>query len=181
MSSHKIDTGTDELLCKSTNVVTITLTAQKSATPCQTTHPALRQTLLDLESRSDVGCIVITGAGTAFCAGGDVGGMGGTDPIQMRQSPPHNSGLENSYITKTLTLRLADHNNPHCRCRAGLSIALACDIRIAAASAFITTAFRNIGFWDYGGSWLLTQLVGPARARTFTTLPVACNPKRLYK
>ena len=47
-----------------------------------------------------------------------------------------------------------------------MSIALACDIRIAAASAFITTAVRNIGFsGDYGGSWLLTQLVGPARAK----------------
>ena len=39
-------------------------------------------------------------------------------------------------------------------------------LRIAAGSAFITTAFRNIGFsGDYGGSWLLTQLVGPARAK----------------
>jgi enoyl-CoA hydratase/carnithine racemase len=49
---------------------------------------------------------------------------------------------------------------------AGLSIALACDLRIAADSAFITTAFANIGLsGDYGCSWLLTQLVGPARAK----------------
>ena len=49
---------------------------------------------------------------------------------------------------------------------AGLSIALACDLRIAASSAFITTAFANIGLsGDYGASFFLTQLVGTARAR----------------
>jgi enoyl-CoA hydratase/carnithine racemase len=49
---------------------------------------------------------------------------------------------------------------------AGFCIALACDMRIAAESAFITTAYRNIGFsGDYGGSWLLNQLVGPAKTK----------------
>jgi 2-(1,2-epoxy-1,2-dihydrophenyl)acetyl-CoA isomerase len=69
-------------------------------------------------------------------------------------------------------LRLADHSKPTIAALpgvaagAGLSIALACDLRIATASTFITTAFRNIGFsGDYGGSWLLTQLIGPARAK----------------
>jgi 2-(1,2-epoxy-1,2-dihydrophenyl)acetyl-CoA isomerase len=49
---------------------------------------------------------------------------------------------------------------------AGLSIALACDLRIAAESAVLTTAFAKIGFsGDYGGSWFLSRLVGTARAR----------------
>jgi enoyl-CoA hydratase/carnithine racemase len=49
---------------------------------------------------------------------------------------------------------------------AGLSIALACDLRIAAKSAFVTTAFANIGLsGDYGASFFLTQLVGTAKAR----------------
>ena len=49
---------------------------------------------------------------------------------------------------------------------AGLCIALACDIRVGAASSFITTAYRNIGFsGDYGGTWMLNQLVGPAKAK----------------
>ena len=49
---------------------------------------------------------------------------------------------------------------------AGLSIALACDLRVAKRSAKLTTAFAKVGFsGDYGGSWFLTQLVGPAKAR----------------
>src|SRR5215217_7509730 len=49
---------------------------------------------------------------------------------------------------------------------AGLSLALACDLRYAADGALLTTAFARVGLaGDYGGSWFLTQLVGPARAR----------------
>ena len=49
---------------------------------------------------------------------------------------------------------------------AGLAIALACDIRFAAASAFVTTGYARIGLTgDYGINWLLTRLVGTARAR----------------
>jgi enoyl-CoA hydratase/carnithine racemase len=49
---------------------------------------------------------------------------------------------------------------------AGLSIALACDLRIAAESAFVTTGFRNVALaGDYGASFFLTHLVGTAKAR----------------
>ncbi len=49
---------------------------------------------------------------------------------------------------------------------AGLSLALACDLRIAAKNAKLTTAFSKVGLaGDYGGSWFLTKLVGPAKAR----------------
>jgi enoyl-CoA hydratase/carnithine racemase len=73
---------------------------------------------------------------------------------------------------ETLTLRLFELAKPTlaalpgAAAGAGMSIALACDIRIAAQSAFVTSAFANIGLsGDYGGSWLLTQLVGVARAK----------------
>ena len=49
---------------------------------------------------------------------------------------------------------------------AGMSIALACDLRIAAESGFLLSAFAKVGFsGDFGGSWFLTQLVGSAKAR----------------
>ena len=175
MSIEKIDTGTDELLCNvDERVATITLNRpEKRNALSDRLTPALRQTLLDLETRSDVGCIIITGSGSAFCAGGDVGGMGGSKtPADAPQ--PSAEARTRTLIQKqaTLTLRLADHAKPTIAslpgvaAGAGLSIALACDIRIAAASTFITTAFRNIGFsGDYGGSWLLTQLIGPSRAK----------------
>ena len=175
MSIEKIDTGTDELLCNvDERVATITLNRpEKRNALSDRLTPALRQTLLDLETRSDVGCIIITGSGSAFCAGGDVGGMGASKtPADAPQ--PSAEERTRSLIQKqeTLTLRLADHAKPTIAslpgvaAGAGLSIALACDIRIAAASTFITTAFRNIGFsGDYGGSWLLTQLIGPSRAK----------------
>ena len=118
--------------------------------------------------------MVITGAGTAFCAGGDVSGMG--DQREARASGRSRS-LEEAVRTlrhrqETLTLRLYELAKPTIAslpgpaAGAGLSIALACDLRIAAESAFITTAFRNIGLsGDYGGSWLLTQLIGSTRAK----------------
>ena len=175
MSIEKIDTGTDELLCNvDERVATITLNRpEKRNALSDRLTPALRQTLLDLETRSDVGCIIITGSGSAFCAGGDVGGMSASKaPADAPQPSAEERTRTLIQKQETLTLRLADHAKPTIAslpgvaAGAGLSIALACDIRIAAASTFITTAFRNIGFsGDYGGSWLLTQLIGPSRAK----------------
>ena len=49
---------------------------------------------------------------------------------------------------------------------AGLSYALACDLRVMASNAIMTTAFAKVGFsGDYGGSYFMTQLVGSAKAR----------------
>jgi 2-(1,2-epoxy-1,2-dihydrophenyl)acetyl-CoA isomerase len=49
---------------------------------------------------------------------------------------------------------------------AGLSLALSCDLRVLAESAFVTTSYARLGLsGDYGGSWFLTRLVGTAKAR----------------
>ena len=174
---NTIETGTEELLFRIEDrvaIITLNRPKKKNALSDHLT-PALRQTLLDLETKREVGCILITGSGDAFCAGGDIGGMGGnaSKDEEVSERPTAEERVR-ALIHKqeTLTLRLADHAKPTIAALpgvaagAGLCIALACDIRVACRSAFVTTAYRNIGFsGDYGGSWLLTQLVGPSKAK----------------
>ena len=171
-----IDTGTAELLCElQDGVATITLNKpEKRNALGDVLTPALRATLLALDEDPRCGAVVITGAGRAFCAGGDVSGMGGGS-AQLADAPkPTAEDRVRGLIRKqeTLTLRLHELAKPTLAALpgpaagAGLSIALACDMRLMADSAFITTAFANIGLsGDYGGSWFLTQLVGPAVAK----------------
>jgi len=170
-----IDTGTDELLCSiDRRVATITLNRpEKRNALSDNLTPALRQVLLDLETNNDVGCIVITGAGNAFCAGGDIGGMAdNTNKESGAQQTMQDRVRTLIHKQETLTMRLFNHSKPTIAALpgvaagAGFCIALACDMRIAAASTFVTTAYRNIGFsGDYGGSWLLNQLVGPSKTK----------------
>ena len=171
------DTGTDELLCDlDEGVATVTLNkpAKRNALGDVLT-PALRAVLLELEGDARCGAVVVTGAGRAFCAGGDVSGMGGAGKTADQPArPPRMEAGVRALIHKqeTLTLRLHELAKPTIAALpgpaagAGLSIALACDLRVMADTAFVTTAFANIGLsGDYGGSWLLTQLVGPAIAK----------------
>ena len=172
-----IDTGTTELLCElADGVATITLNKpHKRNALGDVLTPALRATLLALEEDTRCGAVVITGAGRAFCAGGDISGMGGSSSPEATDQPkPTAEDRVRGLVRKqeTLTLRLHELAKPTLAALpgpaagAGLSIALACDMRLMADSAFITTAFANIGLsGDYGGSWLLTQLVGPAIAK----------------
>ncbi len=174
---NTIETGTEELLCRLEDrvaIITLNRPKKKNALSDHLT-PALRQTLLDLETKREVGCILITGSGDAFCAGGDIGGMGGNaskDEEVSERLTAEERVRALIHKQETLTLRLADHAKPTIAALpgvaagAGLCIALACDIRVACRSAFVTTAYRNIGLsGDYGGSWLLTQLVGPSKAK----------------
>ena len=87
----QLDTGTDELLCRvEEGVATVTLNRpEKRNALSNTLTPALRQILLVLEADSAVRCVVLTGAGTAFCAGGDVSGMSSSgNASDGNASPP---------------------------------------------------------------------------------------------
>lgn len=170
-----IDTGTNELLCElADGVATVTLNKpEKRNALGDVLTPALRAVLLTLQEDRRCGAIVLTGAGRAFCAGGDVSGMGGgKGPADGAPRSEQDAIRRFVHQQETLTLRLHELAKPTIAALpgpaagAGLSIALACDMRIMADSAFITTAFANIGLsGDYGGSWLLTRLVGPALAK----------------
>jgi len=127
---------------------------------------ALRDALPRLASDDAVGAIVITGAGRGFTAGGDVKSM----PDRMDQTFEHRLESYRAMHVIPQLMRTSPKviigmiNGP--TAGAGLGLALACDLRIAGRSARFTTAFANIGYsGDFGGSWLLTRLVGTAKAR----------------
>ncbi len=175
----KIETGTDELLCELEQrvaVVTLNRPHRKNSLSDELT-PALREILLVLEARADVGCVMLTGAGDAFCSGGDVGGMGGARNADASDANAPVKSVDDRVAElirkqEALTLRLYELGKPTVAALpgpaagAGLSIALACDLRVAASSAFVVTAFRNIGIsGDYGSSWFLNRLLGQAKAK----------------
>ena len=177
MSARSLDLGTDELLCSiDSRVATITLNRpEKRNALSDTLTPALRESLLKIEADPDVRVLVITGAGNAFCAGGDVTGLGrpfagGTPQAPRASAEDAIRGLQHKQ--DSLTLRLHHLVKPTIAvlpgpaAGAGMSIALACDIRLASESAFLAPGFANIGLsGDYGGSWFLTRLVGLGRAK----------------
>jgi enoyl-CoA hydratase/carnithine racemase len=168
-----LDTGTEELLCQVRNrVATVTLNRpEKKNALGDSMTPALREILPILEARSDVGCVLLTGAGEAFCSGGDVGGMAeGSAETRRKSQQEHVEDLIRRQ--EELTLRLHEFAKPTIAALpgpaagAGLSIALSCDLRVAKRSAFMLTAFAKLGIsGDYGASWFLDQLVGPSKAK----------------
>ena len=79
-----IDTGTNELLCAIRDRVAIITLNRPEARNSLSDHltPALRMMIKACGENPDVGVLLITGAGTAFCSGGDVKGMGGKSTAQ---------------------------------------------------------------------------------------------------
>ena len=169
-----LDTGTDELLgTLEDGIATLTLNRPHAKNSLSDTlSPALRRILARLADDDAARCVVITGTGDAFCAGGDVKGMGGRT---QRKDGPRTKEEAIADLTerqRTLTGALYALPKPTLAALpgpaagAGFSIALACDLRIMSESAFVTTGFRNVGLsGDYGASFFLTQIVGTAKAR----------------
>ena len=146
--------------------VTIDRPAQRNALDV----PALEQlatTLEDLGADAAVRCVVVTGAGDrAFCAGGDLTGLADTLTAPLPDLTERLVGWSRS------ALLLHEMPKPTIACvngaaaGAGMALALSCDLRIASEEARFLTAFARLGLsGDFGGSYLLTRLVGPARAR----------------
>ena len=137
---------------------------------------AMHEALPRLATDPEVRLVVLTGAGGAFCAGGDVKGFAsranraaGADSdagfnmeqrVQALRMGSELSRLLHEMPKPTLAVI------PGAAAGAGLSLALACDLRIASETAKLTTAFARVGLsGDYGGSYFLTHLVGAGKAR----------------
>ncbi len=119
----------------------------------------------------DVGAIVLTGAGRGFCAGGDVRAMAerGTFTLEDRAAELRERHQVITLLRTTPKVVIGAVNGP--AFGAGLGIALACDLRIAALSARFGTAFAKVGFsGDFGGSYHLTKLIGAGRTRALYLL-----------
>jgi len=168
-----IDTGTNDLLASlDGGVLTITLNRPEARNAMSDEmNQALAAQLASAELNPAVRVLVLTGAGKGFCAGGDVKGMN-----------TRNEGGEESSIDARIHRQRVNQRAtagklfkmpkptiaalPGAAAGAGFGLALACDLRIMATTAILTTAFAKVGFsGDYGGTYFLTQLVGSAKAR----------------
>lgn len=134
-------------------------------------NAGLERTLDYAERTHEVRVVVLTGAGGAFCAGGDVKGMaagGGAGSGPTLDERIHNQRLNQRNTAGRMFLmpKPVIASLPGAAAGAGLGLALSADLRIMADNAFITSAFARVGFsGDYGGSFFLTQLVGPGKAK----------------
>src|SRR5215831_15657795 len=173
-SETVIDTGTDELLCVIRDrvaIITLNRPEAKNAMSDNLT-PALRNMIRGCGESGDVAVLLITGAGNAFCAGGNVKGMGAhRDKAKLAMSYD-DKVADLQERQRLLTGALVSVRKPTIAALpgpavgAGLALAMACDIRIAAQSAFVATGYLRVALsGDYGIAWLLTRLVGTARAR----------------
>jgi 2-(1,2-epoxy-1,2-dihydrophenyl)acetyl-CoA isomerase len=145
---------------------------------------ALRARLAEVAMDDAVGCLVLTGAGGAFCAGGDVRVQAKVAAEGTPETPEQRTDLLRASMEASRLL----HEMPKptiamvngVAAGAGLSLALACDLRIAGRSARMTTAFAKVGLsGDYGGTWFLTQLVGSAKARELYFLSDVLDSARI--
>ena len=116
-----------------------------------------------LDADDEVRAIILTGAGRAFCAGGDVGSMGGYDVVTGRKrSQKHRRTVVNLYNVEKPVI--AAVRGP--AAGIGFSLALASDLIVASESAYFLAAFKNVGIPPDGGAvFFLTQYLGIARAK----------------
>jgi 2-(1,2-epoxy-1,2-dihydrophenyl)acetyl-CoA isomerase len=163
-------------------VATITLNRPESMNtmggellPLTTAH--LAQAAAD----GDVRAVVLTGTGRAFCAGGDLRDMASGN----RGAPGRSIGpasvpraindlrhhMRSSQLLREMPKVTIAAINGACA-GAGFSWACACDLRFAAESALFNTAFLTAGLsGDFGGTWTLPRIVGPAKARELYLMP----------
>jgi enoyl-CoA hydratase/carnithine racemase len=165
-------TSTAEVvLVKDGHVATLTLNAPERLNTISGEMLTLLSTLLlEADAARDVRCIVLTGAGRAFCAGLDLGSQSGRkesrgvldDPsanmveFDLRNAPPVVLHNIDTPVICALNGGAAGY---------GLDLALGCDIRIAAETAKLAPGFAKRGILpESGGTWLLPRLVGWAKA-----------------
>jgi 2-(1,2-epoxy-1,2-dihydrophenyl)acetyl-CoA isomerase len=179
VTDRELDTGTPELLARverGVGVVVLNRPERRNAlTPALLR--ALAAVLPAVAADDEVGAILLTGAGPGFCAGGDVkdfarrgGAAGGDLPLEEQiREQQHNERATLAALRESGKPTVAAL--PGAGAGAGLGLALACDLRIGCPTTVFVTAFGKVGLpGDYGAAWLLTHLLGSARARRMLLL-----------
>jgi len=168
-AARQIETGSEEVLCRVEERVAVVTLHRPEARNALTLSMkrALAKLVPALGADESVGALLLTGAGTAFCAGGDTKRMAlegaPASPAERKAQLrwEHGIPLALHHVPKPTLAAL-----PGPAAGAGFSLALACDLRVMAESAFVTTSYVKLGLsGDYGASWFLTRLLGPARAK----------------
>ena len=137
------------------------------------------ETFDDLESDENVGAVVLTGEPPAFCSGADVAALGS---LSEGRNDGERRGIVSIYEGFLRVLRsplptVAAVNGP--AVGAGLNLALACDVRLAGASARFDTRFLRIGIHPGGGHvWMLDRAVGPQAAAAMVLFGAAVDGAR---
>jgi 2-(1,2-epoxy-1,2-dihydrophenyl)acetyl-CoA isomerase len=155
------------LVSRDAGIGTVTLNRPEKLNAFTATMPRdVAEAIRLLADADDIRVVVITGAGRAFCAGADIGYM---ERLVETRDMENAAALVESGRPVVTTIRtmskpvIASVNGP--AAGGGANLALACDIRIASDRASIGQTFNRIGLHpDWGGTYFLPRLVGPARA-----------------
>ena len=170
-----IDTGTEDLRAEIDDgvaVLTMNRPDRRNAFSPEMLS-AMAAVLAQVETDDAVGCVLLTGAGGGFSAGGDVKRMAAAPADRDRAGPSLDAVIHRQRLNQRATSgRLWSMPKPTIAAiagpaaGAGLSLALACDLRYAVPQAVLITAFGRVALaGDYGGTWFLTQLVGSSKAK----------------
>jgi 2-(1,2-epoxy-1,2-dihydrophenyl)acetyl-CoA isomerase len=135
----------------------------------------LESAFLDLEADSRIRAVVLTGAGRGFCAGADIAGeVGNARQVLLEAWNP----LVRTMRALQLPIIAAVNG---VAAGAGVSLALACDLRVAATSARFELSFTKIGLMpDAGATWLLPRIVGLGRANELALLGHRLSAEEAY-
>lgn len=152
---------------------TINLPDERNPLTAAETVDAIVAAVEEANADTDVRCIILTGAGSAFSAGGNIKDMKsgrsifGGSPHQQTQG--YRTGIQRvPRALNTLEVPIiAAVNGP--AVGAGCDLAMMCDLRIASTRAFFAESFVQLGLIPGdGGAWLLSRAIGPARAAEMT-------------
>jgi 2-(1,2-epoxy-1,2-dihydrophenyl)acetyl-CoA isomerase len=144
-------------------------------------HERLHAALADAAGDDSIGAVVLTGAGRAFCSGGDMGSS------RERTAPPPTAEQRADALLRHADSARLLHSMPKptiamingAAAGAGLALALACDLRTMAEDATLSTSYARVAMsGDLGISFFLPRLVGAARARELLFLSPKIDARR---